>query len=46
MNEINQMNQMNQNSMSPVSEMSLFPTKFELWPKLGLVLIWAGPKRN
>ena len=23
-----------------------FRTKLELWPKLGLVLIWAGPTRN
>ena len=24
----------------------LFRTKLELWPKLGLVLIWAGPTMN
>ena len=24
----------------------LFRTKLELWPKLGLVLIWVGPTKN
>ena len=24
----------------------MFRTKLELWPMLGLVLIWAGPTRN
>ena len=27
-------------------EMGMFRTTLELWPKLGIVLIWAGPTRN
>ena len=32
--------------MSQKGVVYLFRTKLELWPKLGIVLIWAGPTRN
>ena len=29
-----------------VSLVYMFRTTLELWPKLGIVLVWAGPTRN
>ena len=27
-------------------DLDLFRTTLELWPKLGIILVWAGPTRN